>query len=95
MTSYNERVSHPVLLDGRTLIYLACDPDGSGPWLYTMDVDHRISHRLGVGFDRYTSLAASTDGRRLVVTVASPKRTLWRLHIADSPTDLAGPLASR
>jgi Tol biopolymer transport system component len=91
MTSHNERVSHPVLLDGRTLLYLACDPDGSGPWLYSRDVEHRNSHRLGVGLDRYTSLAASTDGKRLVVTAASPKRTLWRLHIADSATDLAVP----
>jgi Tol biopolymer transport system component len=78
-------------LDGRTLLYLACDPDGSGPWLYSRDVEHRNSHRLGVGLDRYTSLAASTDGKRLVATAASPKRTLWRLHIADSATDLAVP----
>jgi Tol biopolymer transport system component len=34
ITSHNARVSHPVLLDRRTLMYLASDPDGSGPWLY-------------------------------------------------------------
>jgi len=73
-------------LDGRTLMYLASDPDGSGPWLYSVDVQRRIPHRLTSGLDRYTSLAASADGRRLVVTLASPKRTLWRLRIADSPT---------
>jgi Tol biopolymer transport system component len=50
-----------------------------------MDVERRIPHRLTSGLDRYTSLAASADGRRLVVTLASPKRTLWRLRIADSP----------
>ncbi len=66
-------------------MYLASDSDGSGPWLYSMDVDRRIPHRLTSGLDRYTSLAASADGRRLVVTLASPKRTLWRLRIADSP----------
>ena len=79
ITSHNERVTHPVLLDRRTLMYLASDSDGSGPWLYSMDVENRISHRLTSGPDRYTSLAASADGRRLVVTRASPKRTLWRL----------------
>lgn len=86
ITSHKAHVSHPVLLNRRTLMYLASDPDGSGPWLYGMDVEHRVPHRLTTGPDRYTSLAASADGRRLVLTLASPKRTLWRLRIADSPT---------
>jgi len=85
ITAHAGRVTHPVLLDRRTLLYLASDPDGSGPWLYSMDVQRRIPHRLTYGLDKYTSLAASADGRRLVVTVASPKTTLWRLSIADSP----------
>ena len=84
ITSHNAQVSYPVMLDRRTLMYLASDPDGSGPWLYSMDVERRIPHRLTSGLDRYTSLAASADGRRLVATRASPKRTLWRLRIADS-----------
>jgi Tol biopolymer transport system component len=84
ITSHNGRVSHPVLLDRRTLIYLASDPDGSGPWLYSTDVERRILHRLISGLDRYTSLAASADGRRVVVTLANPKSTLWRLRIDDS-----------
>jgi Tol biopolymer transport system component len=87
ITSHMARVSHPVLLDRRTLMYLACDPDGSGPWLYSMDVERRIPHRLTSGLDRYTSLAASADGRRLVVTRASPKRALWRLRIAESASE--------
>lgn len=85
ITPHNGRVSHPVLLDRRTLMYLATDPDGSGPWLYTMDVERRIPHRLSSGADRYSSLAASADGRRLVATVASPKRTLWRVPIGNAP----------
>jgi len=89
ITSHNGRVIYPVLLDRRTLIYLASDPDGSGPWLYSMDVERRIPHRLTSGLDRYTSLAASADGRRLVLTPASPKRTLWRLRIADSPAEVS------
>jgi Tol biopolymer transport system component len=91
ITSQNARVSHPVLLDRRTLLYLASDPDGSGPWLYSMDVERRNAHRLEAGPDRYTSLAASADGRRLVVTAASLKRTLWRLRIADSAKDAPAP----
>jgi serine/threonine protein kinase/dipeptidyl aminopeptidase/acylaminoacyl peptidase len=91
ITSHNGRVAHPVLLDRRTLMYLASDPDGSGPWLYSVDVERRIPHKLSAGLDRYTSLAASADGRRLAATLASPKRTLWRLRIADSPTEVSVP----
>jgi Tol biopolymer transport system component len=85
ITAQDQRVSYPVLLDRRTLMYLAGDADGSGPWLYGMDVERRIPHRLTSDLDRYTSLAASADGRLLVATLASPKRTLWRLRIDGSP----------
>ena len=79
ITHHNSRVSYPVLLDRRTLLYLATDADGSGPWLYSVDVERRMPHRVSSGVDRYTSLAASADGRRLVATLASPKGTLWRV----------------
>ncbi len=81
ITERNTQISYPVLLDRRTLLYLATDPDGSGPWLYGADDAHGMQHRLSTGVDRYTSLAASADGSRLVVTLATPKRSLWQLHI--------------
>ena len=87
ITSHHGRVTYPVMLDQRTLMYLASDPDGAGPWLYSMDVERRIPHRLTPGIDRYTSLAASADGRRLVVTRATVNGTLWRLRIPDSPAE--------
>ena len=86
ITSHNSRVIYPVLLNGRALLYLASDADGAGPWLYALDVEHRIAHRLTFGLDRYTSLAASGDGRRLVLTAVRPKTTLWHLQLADSTT---------
>ncbi len=91
ITSHDTRVTYPVLLDKRTLMYLATDSDGAGPWLYSMDVERRIPHRLTSGLDRYTSLAVSADGRRLVATLARPKRTLWRLQVADSPAKVSTP----
>jgi len=91
ITRHSGRVTHPVLVDRRTLMYLASDPDGSGPWLYSVDVERRIPHKLTSGLDRYTSLAASADGRRLVATHASPKRTLWRLQLADSHAEASVP----
>jgi len=89
ITSQSGRVSYPVLLNRRTLMYLASEPDGSGPWLYSMDVEHRIPHRLTSGIDRYTSLAASADGRRLIVTLARPKGTLWRVKIGEAPAEVS------
>ena len=91
ITYHNARVSHPVLLNDRTLIYLASDKDGSGPWLHVMDVDRRVPHRIGAALDRYTSLAGSADGQRLVATLATPKGTLWRLGIADTPVGTSAP----
>ncbi len=91
ITSQNGRVSHPVFLNRRTLMYLAGDIDGSGPWLYSMDVERRIPHRLTFGSDGYTSLAATADGKRLVVTRANPRRTLWRLRISESGGESPAP----
>jgi Tol biopolymer transport system component len=81
ITQHDSRVSHPVFVDSRMLLYLASDADGSGPWIYSLDVERRIPRRVSTGIDRYTSLAASADGKRVVATLASPKSTLWRLPL--------------
>ena len=84
ITFHEGRVTHPVFLDQNTIAYLATDVDGSGPWVYGVNVNNRISHRLTFGPERYTSLAASGDGRRLVATLARPIRSLWRADLGDS-----------
>jgi Tol biopolymer transport system component len=87
ITHHNSRVSHPVLLNHRTVMYLASDREGSGPWLHSLDVERRVPHRVGAGLEKFTSLAASANGRRVVATLANPRGTLWRLRIADAPVD--------
>lgn len=87
VTHHDSNVSHPVFVNRRTLMYLASDKDGSGPWLYSLDVDERVSRRVSVGLDRYTSLSASADGRRLVATKANANGSLWRLPIRDLPVE--------
>jgi Tol biopolymer transport system component len=82
ITNHDSRVSDPVFLGPRTLLYLASDADGSGPWIFSLDVERRVSRRASFGIDRYTSLAASADGRRVVATLASPKGTLWRVPVS-------------
>lgn len=90
ITRHNTNVTYPLLLnDGRTLLYLATEPAGSGPWLYGMDVERRVPHRLSSGLERYRSLAAAADGRRLVLTLARDKETFWTLPITDQPVDAA------
>ena len=86
ITNHEAVVTHPVFLTRRTLIYAASDRDGSGPWLHAVDVEQRVPRRVSVGVDRFTSLAASADRRRLVATVSSPKGTLWRLPVASGPS---------
>jgi Tol biopolymer transport system component len=84
ITSHNGRVTYPVFVGRRTLMYLAVDSDGSGPSLYSIDPERRIPHRLTSSLEQYTSLAASADGRRLVLTLATPRRTLWRMGVDES-----------
>lgn len=87
ITHMRSRVTYPVMLDATTLLYLATDTEGAGPWLYSIDIERRLPYRVGSGIDRYTSLAASADGARLVMTLSNPKSTLWRLPIGDRPAD--------
>ena len=89
ITSHFGQVTYPVLLNARTLMYLADDPEGSGLQFYSMDVERRIPHQLTFGVDRYTSLAASADGRLVVATRARPKRTLWRFRVPDSRAQMS------
>jgi Tol biopolymer transport system component len=83
ITIHNTRVTYPVLLDRRTLVYLATDADGSGPWMYAMDVERRLPHRISSGLETYTSLAASADGARLVATIANTRTSVWRISLTE------------
>jgi Tol biopolymer transport system component len=92
ITHHNTRVEYPAWLDARTLIYSATAEDGSGQWLYAIDVEHRVPHRVasGVG-EQYLSVAVSTaEPRRVVTSVATPTASLWTVPIKESAqTDAA------
>ncbi len=78
LTFHAARVSFPTFLNSRTLLYLATDQDGSGPWIYALDVKRKRSRRIVTGLERYTSLSASDDGRRLIATASRSTSRLWR-----------------
>ena len=83
LTWHNSRVSFPTLLDERTLLYLATSADGLGPWVYAFDLESRTTHRVKSASNAYTSLAATADSRRLVVTEAHPTAGLWSVRLTD------------
>jgi Tol biopolymer transport system component len=86
ITAHNTRVAYPVMLDRRTLLYLATDADGSGPWMYAVDVERRRPHRISSGLESYTSLAANADGARLVATIANARTSVWRMSLTAEGT---------
>jgi Tol biopolymer transport system component/predicted Ser/Thr protein kinase len=83
LTQHNTRVDFPTPIDDRSVLYAAVDQDGSGPWLWALDVSSKITRRISFGLEQYTSLAASTDGRRIVASVSSPAANLWSIPILD------------
>ena len=74
-----------------SLLYTATADDGSGPWLYAMDLATRTTVRISTGIEHYTSISASRAGPgapvRLVGTVSNPDVALWSAPIGDSVAD--------
>jgi len=85
ITTHNARVAYPAWLDARTLIYSAPADEGSGQWLYALDVEHRIPHRVSSGVaEQYLSVAVSESRPpRVVTTVAAPTASLWTVPISE------------
>jgi Tol biopolymer transport system component len=84
ITFHHAWVGYPAWLDARTLIYAATAADGSGRWLYAVDVEHRIPHRVSSGIaEQYLSVAVDQmQPHRVVATVATPTAALWSVPIA-------------
>jgi Tol biopolymer transport system component/DNA-binding winged helix-turn-helix (wHTH) protein len=85
ITHLNSRVAYLAWLNSRTLIYSATAEDGSGQWLYSMDVEHRIPHRVSSGIeDQYLSVSVNKVlPHRLVTTVAHPSASVWTVPVSE------------
>ena len=85
ITHHNSRVAYLSWLNSRTLIYSATADDGTGQWLYSLDVEHRVPHRVSSGLeDQYLTVSVSdTSPHRLVASVARPSASLWTVPISD------------
>jgi serine/threonine protein kinase/WD40 repeat protein len=87
LTHHDSLVGYPVPIDPHEVLYVAADQNGSGPWLWSFNVDRKITRRVTVGLERYISLAGSADGHRLVATVTNPTTSLWSVSVGRSPAE--------
>jgi serine/threonine protein kinase/Tol biopolymer transport system component len=87
LTYHDAYVAFPTPVDDRTVLYLAKDHDGSGPWLWALDTNSRTTRRVAYGTEQYLSIAGSADHRRLVASVANPSASLWTVPILDRPAE--------
>jgi serine/threonine protein kinase len=87
LTEFNRYLGFPAPLDSGTVFYVGKDRDGSGPWLWMLDVETKRARRAILGLERYTSIAASAPAangsRRLVAAVANPVAQLWSVPILE------------
>ena len=83
LTALRAAANHLAPIDQRTLLYVAPADDGSGPWLWSLDVETKVTRRVTSGLERYSSVSASRDGRRVVATVSNSTASLWRVPLLD------------
>jgi Tol biopolymer transport system component len=87
LTDLNSDIRYLAFLDNHTVLYTSPDQNGAGPWLWALNTETRRSTRIGSGLEVYSSVDASADGRRLVVTVSRPTANLLSIPILDRPTE--------
>jgi serine/threonine protein kinase/Tol biopolymer transport system component len=83
LTSQSRNVKYVTPVDARTILFVAPGEDRAGPWLWALDLKTRVTERASVGLERYLSVAATADGRRLVASVATAAAALWSVPILD------------
>jgi serine/threonine protein kinase/Tol biopolymer transport system component len=81
LTHVNTDIADPTPIDERTIMFVAHSENGAGPWLWTFDAETRTSHRVSLGLEQYTGLAATTDGRHLAASVVNAQVNLWSVPI--------------
>ena len=81
LTHLNTDIAYPTPIDDRTVLFVAHNKDGAGPWLSAFDLRTRTTNRVSSGLEQYTSLAATADGRRLVAGVVNAQVSLWSVPI--------------
>ncbi len=81
LTHLNTDIANPTPIDEWTVMFVAHNENGAGPWLWVFDVETRTSRRVSSGLEQYTALAATVDGRRLAACVVNAQVNLWSVPI--------------
>jgi eukaryotic-like serine/threonine-protein kinase len=81
LTHANTDIAYPAPIDERTVLFVAHDQNGAGPWLWAFDVETRTLQRVSSGLEQYTALSAAADGRRLAASVENSRVNLWSVPI--------------
>ena len=81
LTRLNTDIAYPAPIDERTVLFVAHDENGAGPWLWAFDMETRTSQRVSSGLEQYTAVAATADGRRLAASVVNAQVNLWSVPI--------------
>jgi serine/threonine protein kinase/Tol biopolymer transport system component len=87
LTNVNRDIRYLAMLHDGTVVFVAPDQDGAGPWLWSLDPQSRIMRRISSGLEVYSSIDAGADGRRLVATISNPTANLASLPILDRITN--------
>ena len=86
LTHVNRDIRYLAWLNDDTVLFVAPDQDGAGPWLWALNPDTRIIRRISSGLEVYSSIDADADRRRLVATISKPTANLASLPILDRIT---------
>jgi serine/threonine protein kinase len=81
LTHLNTDIAYPTPIDERTVLFVAHNKDGAGPWLWAFDLRTRTTERVSSGLEQYSALAATADGRRLAAGVVNAQVSLWSVPI--------------
>jgi serine/threonine protein kinase/Tol biopolymer transport system component len=83
LTHLSIDIEYPTLVDKRTVLFVAHNEYGAGPWLWAFDTETQASRRVSSGLEQYTALSATADGQRLAATVVNAEISLWSVPISD------------
>ena len=83
LTHLSTDIAYPTPINERTVLFVAHNKDGAGPWLWAFDGKTRTSDRVSSGLEQYNALAATADGRRLAASIVNANVNLWSIPITD------------